>query len=191
MQRGTEQALVKEQEYSSRLDSKLEELVTLSNQKQDVAEKRFEKYLREELDKSHQVVHRQKKELKQLRDAYDQLQLRHAALETKVQETGHGSGMFTTRNTAGVFGTPFESRSTNETTAAPPQLFSLKSNGTAATPFQPFKGKDFHGSSNFPMEAQYQTITFQKPYQGYSLEELRKADYDQGRRFGGYRLRNA
>ncbi|KAF1849740.1 uncharacterized protein K460DRAFT_360590 [Cucurbitaria berberidis CBS 394.84] len=30
----------------------------------------------------------------------------------------------------------------------------------------------------------YQAITFQQPYQKYSLEELRVADYDQGRRFG-------
>jgi nuclear pore complex protein Nup98-Nup96 len=31
---------------------------------------------------------------------------------------------------------------------------------------------------------QYQTISFQQPYQNYSLEELRVADYNQGRRYG-------
>jgi nuclear pore complex protein Nup98-Nup96 len=31
---------------------------------------------------------------------------------------------------------------------------------------------------------QYQTITFQQPYQNYSLEELRVVDYNQGRRYG-------
>jgi hypothetical protein len=33
-------------------------------------------------------------------------------------------------------------------------------------------------------DQQYQTITFQPPYQDYSLEELRVTDYDQGRRIG-------
>jgi nuclear pore complex protein Nup98-Nup96 len=54
-------------------------------------------------------------------------------------------------------------------------------NGTAATPFQAFQEKET-GSAN--AQAQYQTITFQQPYQNYSLEELRMADYNQGRRYG-------
>jgi nuclear pore complex protein Nup98-Nup96 len=54
-------------------------------------------------------------------------------------------------------------------------------NGTANTPFQPFSEKD--GTSG-NAQSQYQTITFQQPYQNYSLEELRVADYNQGRRYG-------
>ncbi|EON66844.1 hypothetical protein W97_06246 [Coniosporium apollinis CBS 100218] len=55
-----------------------------------------------------------------------------------------------------------------------------QNNGTAATPFQPHIEKD---SSTGP-SSHYQTITCMPPYQGYSLEELRLADYAQGRRFG-------
>ncbi|KAF1845526.1 uncharacterized protein K460DRAFT_284121 [Cucurbitaria berberidis CBS 394.84] len=54
-------------------------------------------------------------------------------------------------------------------------------NGTANTPFQAFTEKD--GASATATQ-QYQTITFQQPYQNYSLEELRVADYNQGRRYG-------
>ncbi|KAF2678252.1 hypothetical protein K458DRAFT_409007 [Lentithecium fluviatile CBS 122367] len=54
-------------------------------------------------------------------------------------------------------------------------------NGTATTPFQAFQEKET-GAAN--AQAQYQTITFQQPYQNYSLEELRMADYNQGRRYG-------
>tara|TARA_R110002003_G_scaffold878_8_gene21736 strand:+ start:5247 stop:8648 length:3402 start_codon:yes stop_codon:yes gene_type:complete len=54
-------------------------------------------------------------------------------------------------------------------------------NGTASTPFQPFSEKD--GTTGNATQ-QYQTISFQQPYQNYSLEELRVADYNQGRRYG-------
>ena len=54
-------------------------------------------------------------------------------------------------------------------------------NGTATTPFQAVQEKEA-GTSN--AQAQYQTITFQQPYLNYSLEELRMADYNQGRRYG-------
>lgn len=53
-------------------------------------------------------------------------------------------------------------------------------NGTAGTPFQAHVEKDGATSQN----AHYQTITFQQPYQGSSLEELRLQDYAQGRRYG-------
>ncbi|EKG13362.1 Peptidase S59 nucleoporin [Macrophomina phaseolina MS6] len=53
-------------------------------------------------------------------------------------------------------------------------------NGTANTPFQAHVEKDGATSQN----AHYQTITFQSPYQGFSLEELRLQDYAQGRRYG-------
>ena len=52
--------------------------------------------------------------------------------------------------------------------------------GTGGTPFQPFIEKD--GGSN--QNNHYQTITFLQSYQKWSLDELRLADYAQGRRFG-------
>jgi nuclear pore complex protein Nup98-Nup96 len=60
--------------------------------------------------------------------------------------------------------------------------------GTAATPFQPFTEKDGAGSSS---TSAYQSITMQQPYQNKSFEELRVEDYLQNRKlpqsgsFGG------
>ncbi|EXJ89450.1 hypothetical protein A1O3_02517 [Capronia epimyces CBS 606.96] len=51
--------------------------------------------------------------------------------------------------------------------------------GTASTPFAPTMEKDANGSSS-----SYQSISFMPPYQKYSFEELRLADYNAGRRFG-------
>lgn len=53
------------------------------------------------------------------------------------------------------------------------------SDGTAATPFTPTLEKDASGQSN-----NYQSINFMAPYQKYSFEELRLADYNAGRRYG-------
>ncbi|KAF1991983.1 hypothetical protein K402DRAFT_388546 [Aulographum hederae CBS 113979] len=50
--------------------------------------------------------------------------------------------------------------------------------GTAKVPFTAHTDKD--GQTT----AQYQTITMMAPYQNFSLEELRLADYQQGRRYG-------
>ncbi|KAF2460468.1 nuclear protein 96-domain-containing protein [Lineolata rhizophorae] len=81
--------------------------------------------------------------------------------------TGFGSGGNTGQ---GAFGsgasTTFGNTATN--------------NGTGGTPFQPFSEKDpaTTGSN------QYQSITFQQPYQGFSFEELRLVDYNQGRKYG-------
>lgn len=55
-----------------------------------------------------------------------------------------------------------------------------QNNGTAATPFSAHIEKDQASSTN----SHYQTITFQAPYTQFSLEELRVADYNAGRRFG-------
>ncbi|KAH7136004.1 nuclear protein 96-domain-containing protein [Dendryphion nanum] len=54
-------------------------------------------------------------------------------------------------------------------------------NGTAGTPFTAFQEKDTSAAGG---TQHYQTITFLQPYQNYSLEELRVADYNQGRRYG-------
>ncbi|KAK2850667.1 hypothetical protein FQN49_005434, partial [Arthroderma sp. PD_2] len=54
------------------------------------------------------------------------------------------------------------------------------SQGTANPTFSPFTEKDA-GSSN---TSNYQSISFMAPYQKYSFEELRVADYEHGRRYG-------
>jgi len=55
------------------------------------------------------------------------------------------------------------------------------SEGTAVTPFAPTNEKD---SPTATTTNSYQSITFMQPYQKYSFEELRLADYNAGRRFG-------
>jgi nuclear pore complex protein Nup98-Nup96 len=52
--------------------------------------------------------------------------------------------------------------------------------GTASTPFSAFIEKDNASSAN----SHYQSITFMQPYQAFSFEELRLADYTSGRKFG-------
>lgn len=52
--------------------------------------------------------------------------------------------------------------------------------GTGGTPFQAHIEKD--GTAN--QNAHYQSMTFQQPYVNYSFEELRVADYMQGRKYG-------
>ncbi|KAF2704382.1 hypothetical protein K504DRAFT_461147 [Pleomassaria siparia CBS 279.74] len=87
---------------------------------------------------------------------------------------GNTGGGFGTTNTNTGFGatntTGFGAQQANQT----PQ----PNNGTAGTPFNSFTEKDASGTQNF------QTITFQDPYKGFSLEELRAVDYNAGRRFG-------
>lgn len=52
--------------------------------------------------------------------------------------------------------------------------------GTAVAAFNPFTEKE--GTSS--MSNSFQNILFQEPYKRYSAEELRLADYNQGRQFG-------
>ncbi|CAG8077594.1 unnamed protein product [Penicillium olsonii] len=52
--------------------------------------------------------------------------------------------------------------------------------GTGGTPFSAFTEKDNASS----VTNHYQSICFQPPYSKFSFEELRLADYQQGRRFG-------
>ncbi|KEF57553.1 uncharacterized protein A1O9_05471 [Exophiala aquamarina CBS 119918] len=54
------------------------------------------------------------------------------------------------------------------------------SEGTASIPFAPHIEKDGTGSTS----SAYQSIVFQQPYQKYSFEELRLADYNAGRQYG-------
>ncbi|KAL6708992.1 hypothetical protein ACN47E_002119 [Coniothyrium glycines] len=95
-----------------------------------------------------------------------------------------GGGLFGGGGTTGGFG----STNTNTTNAfgASTGGFGANNNanqpnnGTASTPFNAFIEKEGTGNAS----VQYQTITFQQPYVNYSLEELRLADYNQGRRYG-------
>ncbi|CAG8976395.1 hypothetical protein HYALB_00012542 [Hymenoscyphus albidus] len=54
--------------------------------------------------------------------------------------------------------------------------------GTASTPFQPFVEKEPNSSNN--QQNSFQNICFQQPYQKWSPDELRLADYTGGRRYG-------
>ncbi|KAH9862595.1 hypothetical protein IAQ61_010013 [Plenodomus lingam] len=83
---------------------------------------------------------------------------------------GFGS---TGTNTTGGFGAATGGFGTGAATT--------QNTGTANTPFQPFTEKD---GTTGNAQSQYQTITFQQPYQNFSLEELRVVDYNQGRRYG-------
>ncbi|KAJ5393750.1 uncharacterized protein N7487_011391 [Penicillium crustosum] len=53
--------------------------------------------------------------------------------------------------------------------------------GTGSTPFTPWNEKD---TSSANTTNHYQSICFMQPYNKWSFEELRLADYQQGRRFG-------
>ncbi|XPS69360.1 hypothetical protein M3J09_001635 [Ascochyta lentis] len=86
---------------------------------------------------------------------------------------GGGTGGFgANNNTTGGFGSGTTGGFGAAATNAP-------NNGTASTPFQAHTEKDGTSATQH-----YQTITFQQPYTNYSLEELRLADYNQGRRYG-------
>ncbi|KAF2003584.1 hypothetical protein P154DRAFT_519829 [Amniculicola lignicola CBS 123094] len=82
------------------------------------------------------------------------------------------TGGFGTTNTTGGFGS-----STTGGFGGAAQT--PANNGTASTPFSAFQEKDGASSTQH-----FQTITFQQPYQNYSLDELRVVDYNQGRRYG-------
>ncbi|KAI9678795.1 MAG: hypothetical protein M1817_005853 [Caeruleum heppii] len=97
-----------------------------------------------------------------------------------------GSGLFGSSNTGNSgFGSTnaaptggFGAVGANASTAL--SASNVQSTGTAGTPFAPFIEKEGTGSLN----NHFQTISFLQPYQGFSLEELRLADYAQGRRYG-------
>ncbi|KAF2400747.1 hypothetical protein EJ06DRAFT_581814 [Trichodelitschia bisporula] len=85
---------------------------------------------------------------------------------------GTASGFGNTTTTGTGFGA-----SANPTFAASQQT----NNGTGSVQFQPHVDKD-PGTST--VSNHYQTISTMPNYQGFSLEELRIADYAQGRKFG-------
>jgi nuclear pore complex protein Nup98-Nup96 len=84
-----------------------------------------------------------------------------------------GGGGNTTANTSTGFGSGFGTANTNTlggTAGDPP--------GTAVTAFQAHTDKEANSTYS------YQNILFQEPYKKWSAEELRLADYVQGRRHG-------
>jgi nuclear pore complex protein Nup98-Nup96 len=100
---------------------------------------------------------------------------------------GFGSGTTTTSNPFGstTSSTPFGSTTTGAFGA--PASTALAANtgecqGTGSVPFQPFIEKEPNSSTN--QQNSFQSISFQQPYQKFSPEELRLADYAQGRRYG-------
>ncbi|KAF2830909.1 hypothetical protein CC86DRAFT_379124 [Ophiobolus disseminans] len=100
--------------------------------------------------------------------------------------TGTGGGGLFGGNTGGGFGTTAANTNTNTggfgaTGGGFASNQNQPNNGTASTPFSAFSEKD---GATGNATSQYQTITFISPYQNYSLEELRVADYNQGRRYG-------
>ena len=54
--------------------------------------------------------------------------------------------------------------------------------GTGSVPFQAFVEKEPNSNTN--QQNSFQSICFQQPYQKFSPEELRLADYNQGRKYG-------
>ncbi|KAJ5221594.1 uncharacterized protein N7469_010481 [Penicillium citrinum] len=89
------------------------------------------------------------------------------------------TGGFGSSNTGGAFGsstnTGFGGGGTALAGGALPPC-----DGTGSTPFNAFTEKD----TNSSVMNHYQSISFMQPYNKYSFEELRLADYERGRRFG-------
>ncbi|KAJ5701770.1 hypothetical protein N7488_009318 [Penicillium malachiteum] len=103
----------------------------------------------------------------------------------KTPTTGFG----TSNTTTGGFGGGAAFGGTNTTTPASTGFGASGTafqgglpacEGTGSTPFSAFTEKD--GASNTTNH--YQSISFMQPYNKFSFEELRMADYQQGRRFG-------
>ncbi|KAI8303210.1 Nucleoporin [Colletotrichum sp. SAR11_240] len=89
-----------------------------------------------------------------------------------TNNTNTSGGLF--GNTTGAFGGGGTSSSIGSNVGDPP--------GTAITPFQAHQEKETAGAGN--QSNAFQNILFQEPYKKWSAEELRLADYAQGRRHG-------
>ncbi|KAJ5521898.1 hypothetical protein N7527_006013 [Penicillium freii] len=101
------------------------------------------------------------------------------------------SGFGTSTTGTGGFGTSGGFGSTTAPTTTPTTGFGGSGTafqgalpnceGTGGTPFSPWNEKD---TSSANTTNHYQSICFMQPYNKWSFEELRLADYQQGRRFG-------
>lgn len=95
-----------------------------------------------------------------------------------------GTGLF------GATSTPFGGSAATTTTSAfgAPATTAItqagitECQGTGSVAFQAYVEKEPNSSTN--QQNSFQNIAFQTPYQKFSMEELRLADYNQGRRFG-------
>ena len=97
----------------------------------------------------------------------------NASSGTLFGQGGAGTtGGFGTSTSTGAFGSSGTGTALGQN--VPPAT------GTAETPFNPTEDQDA-GSAT---KSRYQSITMQPPYQKYSFEELRLADYNAGRRYG-------
>lgn len=83
---------------------------------------------------------------------------------------GSGGGFGTQNNTPSAFGTA----------AAPAIGAAPEPPGTNIAPFNPLMEKEQNSST----QNSFQNILFQDPYKRFSAEELRMADYSQGRQYG-------
>ncbi|RKF72224.1 Nucleoporin NUP145 [Golovinomyces cichoracearum] len=95
-----------------------------------------------------------------------------------------GNGLFGASTTNSPFG---GAATTSSAFGAPAQSLISQTGagecqGTGSVPFQAFVEKEPNSSTN--QQNSFQNIAFQAPYQKFSMEELRLADYNQGRRFG-------
>lgn len=92
--------------------------------------------------------------------------------------TGTGTSMFggggfgSGGNTTGAFGGATNNPGLNTNVGEPP--------GTAVLAFSPYLEKEPNSTS----QNSFQNILFQEPYKKFSAEELRMADYAQGRQYG-------
>lgn len=99
--------------------------------------------------------------------------------------TTTGTGLF-----GGTTSTPFGGSAAATTTSAfgAPATTAItqagitECQGTGSVAFQAYVEKEPNSSTN--QQNSFQNIAFQTPYQKFSMEELRLADYNQGRRFG-------
>lgn len=80
-----------------------------------------------------------------------------------------GTGGFGQTSTTSGFGQPQQ------------QQQSAQNNGTGGTPFQPHSERDPGATSG---QQNFQNVVCQQPYTGFSPEELRNVDYNQGRKYG-------
>ncbi|OQE43734.1 hypothetical protein PENCOP_c003G08236 [Penicillium coprophilum] len=103
-----------------------------------------------------------------------------------AKPTGFGSSATGTSGfgTSGGFGSTAASTTTPSTGFGSGTAFQgalPTCEGTGSTPFTPWTEKD---TSSANTTNHYQSICFMQPYNKWSFEELRLADYQQGRRFG-------
>ncbi|KAI9688364.1 MAG: hypothetical protein M1822_001313 [Bathelium mastoideum] len=93
---------------------------------------------------------------------------------------GGGSNAFGSNTNSNPSGAAGAFGASNSSPFASNVQAQTQNSGTGSTPFSAYTEKDAPTGSN----CHYQSITFMQPYQNYSFEELRLADYAQGRRFG-------